>query len=276
MDGQNRTLGCILLIVAAACWSMSGVIIKLVGMSALNIAFYRSAIAALFLGPFAWKRRERLDRASLALAAAYTATVILLVVATKATTAANAIILQYTAPLFVFVLGIPLLGEHPTRRDWTGLALAMTGVLYIFYGAGEADAVGVGYGLASGLAFGLLIVLLRRYSARDPLWVVFCNNLVVGLLLLPLVWGEIWIEGWELVLMLVMGIVQLGLPYVLFGLAVRHVSAREAALISLLEPLLNPIWVGLVVGEIPGRETQIGGAVILGGLLLRYLRREEK
>ena len=251
-------------------------IIKLVGMSALSIAFYRSAIAALFLGPFAWKRRERLDRASLALAAAYTATVILLVVATKATTAANAIILQYTAPLFVFVLGIPLLGERPTRRDWTGLALAMSGVLYIFYGAGEADAVGVGYGLASGLAFGLLIVLLRRYSARDPLWVVFCNNLVVGLLLLPLVWGEIWIEGWELVLMLVMGIVQLGLPYVLFGLAVRHVSAREAALISLLEPLLNPIWVGLVVGEIPGRETQIGGAVILGGLLLRYLRREEK
>ena len=252
---------------------MSGVIIKLVDMSALNIAFYRSAIAALFLWPLAWKRRERFDRGSLELSVAYTGTVILLVMATKATTAANAIILQYTAPLFVFILGIPLLGEHPTRRDWGGLALAMFGVMYIFYGAGEADVVGVGYGLASGLAFGLLIVLLRRYSARDPLWVVFFNNLVVGLLLLPLVWEEIWIEGWELVLMLVMGIVQLGLPYVLFSLAVRHVSAREAALISLLEPLLNPIWVGLVVGEIPGKETQIGGVVILGGLVFRSLKR---
>lgn len=267
---MSKSQGYALLVVTAACWSLNGVIIKLADMSALNIAFYRSAIAALFLMPFALRRREHLNRGSLEMAGAYAGTVILLVLATKATTAANAIFLHYTAPLFVFLIGIPLLGERPTGRDWKGLGLAMAGVLCIVLGGGEADRLGVGFGLASGLSFGTLIVLLRRYSARNPLWIAFGNNLVVGLLLLPWIGGEIWISGRDLLLMLVMGIVQLGLPYVLFGLAIRQVNAREASLISLLEPLLNPVWVFLLVGEIPSWETRLGGGIILAGLLLRF------
>jgi drug/metabolite transporter (DMT)-like permease len=130
----------------------------------------------------------------------------------------------------------------------------------------------VAFGLASGLAFGLLIVLLRRFRDRDPFWVLFCNNLVVAVLLFPWVRQEVWISGQDLALMLLMGSVQLGLAYVLFFMAMRHVSAREGSLIALLEPLLNPIWVALVVGEIPGAYTVIGGIVVLGGLSLRYVR----
>jgi len=266
----SKSQGYALLVIVAACWSLNGVIIKLADMSALNIAFYRSSIAALFLMPFALRRREPLDRGSLEMAGAYAGTVILLVLATKATTAANAIFLHYTAPFFVFLIGIPLLGERPTGKDWKGLGLAMTGVLCIVLGGGEADRLGVGFGLVSGLSFGTLIVLLRRYSARNPLWIAFGNNLVVGLVLFPWIGGEIWISSRDLLLMLVMGIVQLGLPYVLFGLAIRQVNAREASLISLLEPLLNPVWVFFLVGETPSWETRLGGGIILAGLLLRF------
>ncbi len=239
-------------------------------MSALAIAFYRSAFAALFLGPFAWKKRERVDGANLYLILAYASTVILLVVATKATTAANAIILQYTAPAFVFFLAIPLLKEYPQRKDWWVLGATMAGVVCIFSQAEEASVWGVGCGLASGLAFAVLTILLRRYKSKGPLFVIFANNLCVALLLLPWVFTELFLSHRDMVLMVLMGAVQLGGPYVLYAYALRRVQARDAVLISLLEPLLNPIWVYLAVAEVPAEATLFGGALILAGLWLRY------
>jgi drug/metabolite transporter (DMT)-like permease len=265
-----------LLVAAALCWSLNGVLIKSVAMAALAIAFYRSAVAAAFLAPFAWRRRERLGRASVEVAAAYTVTVILLVVATKGTSAANAIILHYTAPFFVFLIGIPLLGERPGRRDWISLGLAMGGVGFIFASAASADWVGIACGVGSGIAFAMLILLLRLHHSRDPLWVTFLNNAVVALLLLPWVWSQLLISRHDLVLMLTMGIVQLGVPYVMFSTAVRHVRAGEASLISLLEPLLNPVWVALAVGEIPARWTLVGGSVVLIALVSRYAFRSRR
>ena len=260
-----------LLVAAALGWSLNGVLIKSVAMAALAIAFYRSAVAAVFLAPWAWRRREKVDRASVEVAAAYAFTVILLVLATKGTSAANAIILHYTAPFFVFLIGIPLLGELPVRRDWISLALAMGGVGGVFASAATADWMGIGYGLGSGIAFAMVILLLRRHHARDPLWVTFLNNAIVALLLLPWVWSELVLSRHDLLLMLTMGVVQLGVPYVLFSTAVRHVRAGEASLISLLEPLLNPVWVALAVGEIPAPWTLAGGSLVLVALTSRYV-----
>lgn len=260
-----------LLVAAAMGWSLNGVLIKSVSMAALTIAFYRSAVAAVFLAPVAWRRRRRLDRTALEVAGAYAATVILLVLATRGTSAANAIILHYTAPFFVFLLGIPLLGERPSGRDWLCLGMAMGGVVLIVGGSASADWPGLICGLGSGIAFALLIVLLRRDHGHDPLWVTFRNNGVVALILLPWVGADLLVSRHDLVLMLIMGTVQLGLPYVLFSTAVRYVRAGEASLISLLEPLLNPVWVALVVGELPGPWTLLGGSVVLVALVSRFL-----
>jgi drug/metabolite transporter (DMT)-like permease len=196
----------------------------------------------------------------------------MLVAATKATTAANAILLQYTAPVFVFLLGIPLLGERPGWADWTGLVLTMAGVGWIFAGAGAADSLGVALGLGSGLSFGMLILLQRRYRDKDPFWVLGTNNALVALLLLPFLGPEPAATGVDVGLMVLMGVVQLGIPYLLFFMALQRVPAREGALITLLEPLLNPIWVALVVGEMPGPATQVGGAIVLAGVVVRYAR----
>jgi len=260
-----------LLVAAALGWSLNGVLIKSVSMAALAIAFYRSAVAAVFLAPVAWRRRRRFDRTAVEVAAAYTATVILLVLATRGTSAANAVLLHYTAPFFVFLLGIPLLGERPSRGEWLCLGLAMGGVALIVGGSAGGDWPGLACGVGSGIAFALLIVLLRRDRGHDPLWVTFRNNAVVALILLPFVGPDVLVSRHDLGLMLIMGTVQLGLPYVLFSAAVRHVRAGEASLISLLEPLLNPVWVALVVGEIPGRWTLVGGCLVLGGLVFRFL-----
>lgn len=262
--------GRLMLVVAAVGWSLSGVIIKSAALSALSIACSRSLVAALCLAPLAWKRRQPLDWGNLWLALAYAGSVILLVAATKATSAANAILLQYTAPVFVFLLGIPLLGERPGWVDWAGLVLSMTGVAWIFAGAGQADNLGVVLGLASGLSFGMLTLLQRRYRHKDPYWVLGGNNLAVGLLLLPWLGPEPDASGREVLLMILMGVVQLGIPYLLFFMALQRVPAGEAALITLLEPLLNPIWVALVVGELPSPSTRIGGVIVLLGVVLRY------
>lgn len=261
----------VLLVGAAVGWSLNGVIIKSVVMGALTIAFYRSAVAAVFLLPWAWPRRRRPDRSSLEAAAAYAATVVLLVLATKGTSAANAIILHYTAPFYVFVIGIPLLGERPGQRDWIALILAMLGVGCIMAGAGSADWQGIGYGVGSGMAFAMVILILRRDHARDPVWVTFFNNAVVALLLLPWVWQDLILDRRDFVLMGIMGVFQLGVPYVMFSTAVRQVRAMEASLIALLEPLLNPVWVVLAVGEVPSRWTVLGGSVVLAALASRYV-----
>ena len=265
--------GRILLLVAACGWSLSGVIIKSSALDGLSIAWARSSVAALFLLPWAWRRRQALDAGAVFLALAYLGTVTLLVLATKATTAANAIVLQYTAPVVVFALGIPLLHEYPQKKEWLALGLSMLGVGVIFFGAPAGHWLGFALGLGSGLMFGLLIVGLRRYRDKDPYWTIFVNNAVVGVLLFPWVnWPESGLTSNEAGLMALLGVVQLGLPYVLFFKAVKLVVAREAALISLLDPLLNPVWVALVVGEIPNPSTLVGGGIVLLGVGFPYLR----
>jgi drug/metabolite transporter (DMT)-like permease len=263
-------IGLVLLLATAIGWSLSGVIIKVVDMEALPIAFYRSAVAAVFLS-FTLRKKRKTIRVDMAfIAAAYASAVILLVVSTKATTAANAIILQYTAPAFVFFIAMPLLREYPSRRDWWVLLSTMVGIGCIFSQAEEAHLWGILCGVGSGLGFAVLTVLLRRYQ-HEPLWSIAVNNFCVALMLLPWVYEDLWLTPRDFALMVLMGTVQLGGPYVLFAYALRRVTARDAALVSLLEPLLNPIWVYLWVAEVPAPMTFVGGAFILAGIFARFV-----
>lgn len=267
-------IGLVLLMATAIGWSLSGVIIKVVDMEALSIAFYRSAVAAVFLSLMLRNKAKSLHVDTAYVAAAYAVAVILLVVATKATTAANAIILQYTAPAFVFFIAMPLLREYPARRDWLVLLCTMVGIGCIFSQAQGSHLWGVLCGVGSGLGFAVLTVLLRRYQ-HEPLWSIVVNNLCVALLLLPWVYEDLWLTPRDFALMLLMGTLQLGGPYVLYAYALRRVTARDAALVSLLEPLLNPIWVYWWVAEVPAPMTFIGGGFIVLGLFVRFIPRKQ-
>ncbi len=261
------------LLFAAVLWSLAGIFIKFLSLPPLTIVFYRSLFASLFFAFFV-RRSIAVPRVALLVSAlAYTAAISAFVSANKITTAANAIALQYTAPMFVFMIVHFLFGEKITGASWISLVLGMLGIAVICVGsAGQPDAAGVMIALLSGLLFSIYMVSLRFLKEFNPGTLTFLNNLVCCLILLPLVGSELSLslkEGW---IVAVMGVVQLGIPYWLFSKGLEQISVQEASLIVLIEPVLNPLWVALIVGELPSGATLVGGLCIVGSLAFRYLR----
>jgi drug/metabolite transporter (DMT)-like permease len=272
-SGQRLRRARLSLVLAAILWSLAGIFIKFLLLPPLTIVFYRSLFASLFFAFFVGKSHAVPKIALLVSALAYTAAISAFVSANKITTAANAIALQYTAPMFVFVIVHFLFGEKIIGTSWLSLALGMLGIAVIGAGsAGQPDAAGVMIALLSGLLFSIYMVSLRFLKEFNPGTLTFLNNLVCCLILLPLVGSELSLslkEGW---IVAVMGVVQLGIPYWLFSKGLEQVSVQEASLIVLIEPVLNPLWVALIVGELPSGATLIGGLCIVGSLAFRYLR----
>lgn len=261
------------LLFAAVLWSLAGIFIKFLSLPPLTIVFYRSLFASLFFAFFV-RRSIAVPRVALLVSAlAYTAAISAFVSANKITTAANAIALQYTAPMFVFMIVHFLFGEKITGASWISLGLGMLGIAVICVGsAGQPDAAGVMIALLSGLLFSIYMVSLRFLKEFNPGTLTFLNNLVCCLILLPLVGSELSLSLKEVWIVAVMGVVQLGIPYWLFSKGLEQISVQEASLIVLIEPVLNPLWVALIVGELPSGATLVGGLCIVGSLAFRYLR----
>lgn len=252
-------------------WSLAGVFIKLLELHPLAIVFYRSLFAALFFSLFIGKKARIISLPLLVSMASYTAAISCFVWANKLTTAANAIILQYTAPIFVFIFVRLLFHEAVKRPDLLTLISGMAGLGVIFAGShGAPDAQGVVIAILSGFLFSLYMVNLRFLRQLNPAFLTFMNNLACALILLPLI-QSLSITGGEALALLIMGVVQLGIPYFLFSKGLETISLQEASLIVLVEPVLNPLWVAVMVGELPATATFVGGGFILGGLALRYL-----
>lgn len=278
-------LGVLALLACALLWSFNGALIKLLDRAevpGVTIACYRSLLGGLVFVPLAWRRRATLRNVApawpIAALLAFTLMTACFVIATTLTAASNAIILQYTSPIWVFLLSPLLLKERPGRCEGLVLFVALAGVAVIFAGNPAADRTGLLVGLASGLGYGVLTVTLRGLRRVSPTVVAALNALGSGLLLVVPValWGTFVLPSGAWPLMLLLALVQFTLPYVLFSWALQHVPAHRAALIVLLETVLNPIWTFLAIGEVPPFATLIGGPLILlsvaGWLLLLWYR----
>ena len=266
------TRGRSLILSAAVLWSLAGVFIKFLDVPPLTIVFYRSLFACLVFMPFVRRVQWRFNGPVLVSMLAYTAAISAFVSANKLTSAANAIVLQYTAPIFVFVFSRIVLGEAISRLSALTLAAGMAGVAVISLdSAGEPEMAGVALALLSGALFAAYMINLRRTREVKPIYLTWINNGFCSLAIFFVVYSELTLTSAELVILAVMGAVQLGLPYFLFSKGLERVSLQEAALIALIEPVLNPIWVALVVGEIPSTATLSGSAIIVAGLAARYL-----
>ncbi|MBI4663502.1 MAG: EamA family transporter [Verrucomicrobia bacterium] len=253
----------ILLAGAALLWSTGGLAIKAVEWNALAIAATRSAIAAATVWFLIGRPRFTFSAVQIGGAVAYAATVTLFVAANKLTTAANAIFLQYTAPIYVAVLGAWFLREHPSRLDWSLIVVAVAGIGLFFVDELSFRGLwGNVCALASGVAFAALIVLLRSQKDASPIESVLLGNGLTALIGLPFVFGPIPSVK-SCVGLLWLGIFQLGLAYVLYSQGIKHVKALESVLISTIEPVLNPIWVMLILGEVPSPWSLIGGTLVL-------------
>jgi drug/metabolite transporter (DMT)-like permease len=265
-----RSRAVVLLVLCAVLWSTGGLLIKWIAWPALAVAGMRSALAAIVLLCVLreWRPRWSWWLGSGALAGA--ASMLGFVVATKLTTAANAIFLVYTAPLYVALLSPWVLHEPIRRGAWLTLLLALLGLgCFCVEQLTLAGWVGNLCALGSGLATAWLVVCLRKATAT-PLPILVLANLLVAIAGLPFLdvatlapvhWG----------ILLVAGVVQLGVSTVLYSRAIPHVRAIEAIMIPIMEPVLNPLWVWLLVGEVPSGWALVGGTMVVGAVTARGL-----
>ena len=260
----------LMLLATAVLWSLGGVLIKWVHWNPLAIAGMRSLIGGVVIALIFRKELKFTGSfEQLGAAAAYAGTVVLFVVANKLTTAANAILLQYTAPIYVALFSPWFLGERARGNDWLSLAVILVGMLLFFGDELSLDGyLGNGVALASGFCFAWLTLFLRRHRGESAMSALVLGNLLAGLIGLPFMFQSMPdAMGW--VGLLLLGVVQLGLPYVMYALALRHVRAVEGILLPMIEPVLNPVWVFLLLGETPGPLALLGGAIILGAVISR-------
>jgi drug/metabolite transporter (DMT)-like permease len=261
----------LLLLAAAALWSSAGAAMKLCHLNALQITGGRSLVAALFLAVALPEARRLPSRRMLLGVIGYAATVTLFSAANKLTTAANAIFLQSTAPIWILLLGPRLLDDRPSRGEILALPVYGLGLgLFFLDELTPGQLAGNLVALAAGLTFALCIIGVRRAQEEAQASLLW-GNLVAAALVLPF-----WSHGptpqpMDLALLAYLGVFQLGLAYLCFGRAVVHVPALEASLLVLLEPVLNPIWTFLFAGERPGPWALAGGAIVLGATVWRTL-----
>jgi drug/metabolite transporter, DME family len=262
---------------AAVLWSSGGLFIKVAPYGPLGVACGRAVVTTIFYLVFF---RPDLRKARLSTGLAYAAMIVTFVSATKLTTAANAIFLQYTGPAYVLALSPWMLGEPFDRVDAACVALSLAGMSLFFVGRVEpGQLAGNLLGVLSGLSYALTVLLLRRdakQGARDALPSTALGNLLAAVFTLPFAANALagtTVQG--ALVLLYLGVVQMGIAYWLFARGLRTVPASEASLLSMLEPILNPVWVFLGAGERPGPWTLAGGAVVIAAVAFRALRRPE-
>jgi drug/metabolite transporter (DMT)-like permease len=255
--------------VTALLWSLGGVFIKNISLNGLAIAGWRSLLALPVLLIVLRRRHLTLSAPQIAGALCYAACLICFVCATKLTTAANAILLQYTAPIFVAILGLFYLKEKVTGFDWLTIAFALTGIaLFFLDDLTLQNKKGNLIAIASGLAFAGMFVFLRKQKDAHPLGSVFIGNILVGLTCLPFMFHSMP-DTHSSCFLLLLGFIQVGLAYILYAKAITRVGALESIMITTIEPILNPVWVLIFIGEQPGRWALIGGFVVIATILAR-------
>ena len=269
-------------IAAALLWSTGGVFIKATSLSAFELSFGRSLLAAAAVAFFTRREGFRINRVTGIAAVLYAGMLLLFVMATKLTTAANAIFLQYTAPIYILLFEPLLYRERFRLRDSAVVAACVVGMSLFFVGKLRPDDVtGNLAALGSGFCFAFFTLLLRHPQAKQ---INRASSVIYGNLLLVLVMAPAFFSGVGLALsatdaaiIVYLGIVQIGLAYTFFTLGIaRGVRSLDAGIVGYIEPVLNPVWVVLFVGERPAPWAIVGGTIILTAVILHTLRTASK
>jgi drug/metabolite transporter, DME family len=266
---QSR--GALLVLGAALLWSTGGVAIKAAADPPLVVAFYRCAFATAALLAIFRPRPRRLTAAFTAGLVSYAACLTTFVVATKWTTAANAIFLQYSGVVWVLLFSPLVLREPFQARDAVAVVAAFAGMALFFMGKMRAGGAGDWIALLSGIFFASLVLALRRERHGGAKAVVTYGNLLAAAVILPFVAHDLALTPRSAAILAFLGVIQIGVAYALFVRGLEHVTATQASLIGMAEPVLNPVWVFLALGESPSRFAILGGAVVLGAIGWRTL-----
>jgi len=263
----------LLVLAAAILWSTGGLFIKWTSLSGLELSFGRSLCAAITVALFTRREGFGLNRVTALASLLYAALLLLFVLATKETTAANAIFLQYTAPVYVLILEPVFYKEKFRQRDLLTVVVCVMGMSLFFVGKlRPQDVTGNLLALASGVCFACYFLLLRHSRSRDVNRAssVIYGNLLVVLIAAPAGLAVLSnINRHDALSVLYLGVVQIGLAYTLFTLGMaRGIRSLDAGIVGYIEPVLNPIWVFLVIGERPSKWAVLGGLIIVSAVVV--------
>ena len=254
------------MVATAFLWSIAGLFIKVIDWNPIAIAGLRSFIASIVIFVYLKRPEFNFSFPQIAAAIAHAVTMLLFVAANKTTTAANAILLQYTAPVMTAFIGAALLKERPHVEHFFALPIAAVGMIIMFFNElGGGNLFGNVLALLSAITLSFYFVFMRMQKDGSPLESILLSHwltvIICIIISLFLPFPQITLKS--LGAIAVLGIVQLGLSAILFSIAIKRVSVISAILIAIIEPVFNPVWVFIVIGEAPGVNALIGGGIIV-------------
>ena len=263
---RMSNLGPLYIIIAAVFWSFGGLLGKLIPWSGLTIAALRGIIAAVTIGLYRRSFSFKLNKPILLAGISLTITTILFMIANKMTSAANAIVLQYTSPVFIILLTLIIYKQKPKKRDMFAIFGVLVGISIFFFDQFKSgNYIGDLIALGSGLSFAA-VFFANKLPNASPIDATYLGNLL-SLFILPFVFFDqnflmnqsslTWLY------IILMGVFQLGFGYIFFSLGIKHTAATTSSIIATLEPILNPIWVFVFIGEVPSLLALVGGVIVL-------------
>lgn len=264
--------GILFVFIAGLLWSTGGLFIKLISLPAMQLAFFRCTIAAITFGILFRKRILLINRLTLINSVFYAAILITFVIATKTTTAANAIFLQSTAPIYVLIFE-PIFNKTKYEKiNVITVAVCVLGMLLFFIGKLEPGHFeGNIIALLSGIAFAAFFLGMKKNDQRYQQSSIFYGNILVSLICIPFLFSIEVVTFSDLWMVTFLGVFQIAVAYAFFASGLKRIFAVEASIISMVEPVFNPVWVFFGYGEIPSVTAIIGGLIILGAIVVRSL-----
>lgn len=278
MIRESKGIAIASLVLCAVLWSSAGILVKLVNWDPFAIAGIRSLVGALTMLAFIRKPRFTFSLNQNLAAACYSATMILFILANKLTTSANAVLLQYIEPVFIVVFGRYLLeDEKTTIVDWLVIAGVLAGMVLLFLDDLSFNAnLGNVLAVISGVVFALTTIFMRRQKDGRPAESFLLAHMLTFAVSIPFILRAGAPDAAGAVGLLLLGVFQMGIPSILYGRGVRGVSAISTALITMLEPVLNPVWVAVFAAEYPSSRAIVGGCVIVACVTLRTVFKARK
>lgn len=282
---EPHTRGLLYISFTAFLWSSSGLFIKVLTLDAFQISFFRSGIAAITILIISFARNKKpkfeWDIISNLCAISYAAILIFFVLATKMTTAANAIFLQFTAPIYLLFLEPLFLKTKFKTRDFITILFCIAGMVLFFFGKLDIGSI---YGnllaILSGISFAFFSLFLKwkkqLHNSTNTINNLIVGNFLVTIICLPLVFDKMALSGTEFLILLYMGAIQIGVSYMIFNEGIKYISATESMIIAMLEAIFNPIWVFMGIGEQPSVYALIGGGIIFTAILAHNIRSPRK
>ncbi len=280
MKGKETKTAMLEMVICSILWSIGGIFIKLIDWNPIAIAGARSFFSALTVLVYMTltKQKIRFSKNVFLSMLFLSGLFFCFVGASKLTTSANAIVLQYSSPVFILIFSYFIFKEKFTKHDLISVVLVMAGIVIFFVDSiGKGRMLGNMIGVLAGIFMAALFIAVGKTENEEKMSGILMGHLLTALIGLPfLAKGDCIVTAQSVFYVVILGVIQLGIPYILMALASKNCPPLPSCLISTIEPLLNPVWVAVFYGEIPGLWAIVGGIIIIFAVTYQCIKSVDK